>query len=419
MHAHRKLLIVSLTVLCGPVLALAQKQVVRMGDDPPAPLDFRFPAGRDMVTVPIKLVGSAVLVPITLGDSATFWVTLDSGMPADRAIMLWDCPAVDSLGLTFADAPNIRIAGAGGSGQSFSPRIASGVTVNVGDLSINDVEIHSLPPMQAPYQRDRGVVGRMLLANFVIELDFDRLEMHLHRVGTFAETPGWSKLPLTFQRGNPVVEASVTLSGDSSLPVRLVLDLGAGHVLSLYTDADPRIQVPEPNISSTLGWGISGRVAGQIARVKSLQLGDQKLDHIVCSFPQSGQQGPSGLGDNHGNLGCGAMCRFNVVFDYAGSRLLIRPNASFNEPFEQEMAGLGLKDEGKTLAVVEVLPGSPAADAGIMEGDKIVRIDARPVSEVGYLEVRELLKRAGEKVRFDIQRGDRNLDIEITLQRLI
>jgi len=411
---------VILTVTFIAASALPQERVVRrMGDEPARPIDYRFPDDRDEVTVPIRLVGNAVLIPVTLGDSAVFWVTLDTGMPADRSVMLWDSPSLDALGLGLAVDTTIRIAGAGGTGQAFTPRVALGISIGVGDLSIRDIEVHTLPQRGAPYKRDDGVIGRMLLANFVTELDFDRLQMRLYRPGTFQASDGWSEVPVTFKMGNPILQAAVVIDKDSSLPVQLVVDLGAAHTLSLFTEADPRIHVPQPNIATTLGWGISGPVLGQIARISSLLLGDHQLDHVICTFPQNGHQDLAGTKGRHGNLGCGALARFNLVFDYAGSRLLLKPNRSFGDPFEQEMAGLALKDDGDAFTVTEVLPNSPAAEAGISAGDRIVAVNDRPAAQIGYLNLRKMLKQPGKELAIGVERDGQRMNFRITLRRLI
>lgn len=416
----RLLMITSLAlVLSLSFSPFAQQRMMRMGDEPARPIDYSFPEGQDQVVVPLRVVGSAVLIPVTLSGGATFWVTLDTGMPADRALMLWDCPALDSLGLALAEDPNVRIGGAGGSGATFSPRIASSVTFKVGDLTIRDVELHALPRMKAPYQRDDGVIGRMLLANFVIVLDFDRSEMRLMLPGSYRAADGWSRIPLHYTRGVPNIAADIALTGGVEFPVELVLDLGAAHALSLYTDTDPRISVPDAHIETVTGYGISGPVLGQVARAASLTVGDQPLHNLICHFPRHDQMAGMMKEGNNGNLGFGALGRFNLVFDYADSALWIKPNGTYEKPFEYDMSGLSLQDDDSAFTVIEVLPNTPAAEAGVKKGDRIVMIDRKPVSTVPFLEFRERLKNDGLTIVLGVKRDNRTLTIPIALRRLI
>src|ERR1051326_5730123 len=85
-------------------------------------------------------------------------------------------------------------------------------------------------------------------------------------------------LPLTFDvGGRPYTTASVAVTGERSIPVKLVVDTGATHALSLDVGTNPEIKAPEGATKVTLGVGASGEVKGYMGRSKSLQLGNQTL----------------------------------------------------------------------------------------------------------------------------------------------
>src|SRR4051812_13348164 len=65
------------------------------------------------------------------------------------------------------------------------------------------------------------------------------------------------------------------------------------------------------------------------------------------------------------------------------------------------------------LAMVgSVKPGSPAAQAGLRYGDKIVAIDGKPID--GFTSLQEMVgSRAGQPTRFTIQRGTQTLDTTV------
>ena len=58
------------------------------------------------------------------------------------------------------------------------------------------------------------------------------------------------------------------------------------------------------------------------------------------------------------------------------------------------------------VAVVEVLPGSPAAEAGLEAGDVIVSLDSEPMHDIAELAAAIKLRRPGEAVELTIRRGD-------------
>jgi carboxyl-terminal processing protease len=79
--------------------------------------------------------------------------------------------------------------------------------------------------------------------------------------------------------------------------------------------------------------------------------------------------------------------------------------------------GVELTLEGKVPEVISPIDGTPAAEAGIEPGDRIVKIDAQPTTG---MEVEEIVKRlrgpAGTRVSLTIGRNDRN-PFEVTLTR--
>ena len=81
----------------------------------------------------------------------------------------------------------------------------------------------------------------------------------------------WTTLPLSLDQGKAYVTANVqqlgAAPGTAPLPLRLVLDTGAGHALSLETTADPRLRLPAARLRTDLGRGLTGIVSGSLGRV--------------------------------------------------------------------------------------------------------------------------------------------------------
>lgn len=65
--------------------------------------------------------------------------------------------------------------------------------------------------------------------------------------------------------------------------------------------------------------------------------------------------------------------------------------------------------------ITTVVPGSPAAMAGLIEGDVILSMDSLPLSPENPLVKQLINRRAGERVRLVVQRGRENLTLEIVL----
>ena len=84
---------------------------------------------------------------------------------------------------------------------------------------------------------------------------------------------------------------------------------------------------------------------------------------------------------------------------------------SFQDSINQEFAGIGIfveqPEAGKPVRVVTPLVGSPALEAGMLPGDRIVRVDGEDVSAMDLHDVSARLKgQVGTMVDLTIRRDE-------------
>jgi S1-C subfamily serine protease len=82
-----------------------------------------------------------------------------------------------------------------------------------------------------------------------------------------------------------------------------------------------------------------------------------------------------------GNLGSGFLSRFTVVFDYKAQTVTFIPNRDVAMPFRADHIGWSLgQEDPNDFEVHQVVPGSPAAKAGIAIGDRITAFAGKQVA---------------------------------------
>ena len=127
--------------------------------------------------------------------------------------------------------------------------------------------------------------------------------------------------------------------------------------------------------------------------------------------------------ERHGILGSRVLSRFRVIFDFPNAQLYLKPLRNYNKDFRHDRSGLFLLASGyrlKDITVVGLIKASPAAKAGIKEGDVVIRINGRFKANLSLGMVLGLLqKKAGKKIQLLIERDGMRLKKTFHLQDLI
>lgn len=367
-----------------------------------------------IATIPIDISSNYIRLPLSIQGSPPFHLILDTGMPT-RGVLLCPTPRVDSLGLAFQGGRAIR--GAGGTGAQLSARTARAEQISVGGHSIADVPVIVLPHNPGFPEDVDGVVGAELFERFAVRVDADRRRVELFDT---AWTPpaGSASIPIRVDR-KVFVDARVAVEDGDPVPVDLAVDLGAGHSLWL-NQRDERIRPPAHAIATTLGRGLSGDLHGQIGRVRRFELGPFAFEDVTAIFPDREQQNPGGADFRDGFVGAEILTRFRVTFDYAHQRMVLEPGARIAEPFDHDMSGLALDPQSRDrAAILVVVHGSPADEAGLRVGDVLVAIDGRALGSMSPDEVGRALMRDGAEVALGIERGAERIEKRLRLRRLV
>jgi serine protease DegQ len=122
-------------------------------------------------------------------------------------------------------------------------------------------------------------------------------------------------------------------------------------------------------------------------------------------------QAPWGLGGKGG--GQGGLEIFGTLMKAAGAFL---GRKATPDVVQRGFLGLDVADDDGVAVVKGVLPGSPAAEAGLKAGDRILKFKGRTVYGLDGLKRFVQRLEAGEKVELKVQRGPDKKETDITVK---
>jgi len=363
---------------------------------PPAPL-----------TLPAMLNDfHQIWIPVRMDGSGPLWCELDSG--AGGALFFIDVDKAVALGVR-----------AEGFGQSAGPAdgrlVEDGrahVTVDLPGLRLERQELVVKPN---PLGKD-GIMGLYALSRWVTEMDYETPAVRLYDAGSFRYRGAGTALPMTLERTNPLVEARLTLGGGEEIRGRFVVDTGAaGSILYLTRTFVERTRL----LDRKLTWAADS-LGASATRIERFAVGPYAVEQaVIRRFPAPGFGGGA---EPDGMIGVEFLRRFRLFFDYGRERLILEPNGAYQEPSRFDASGLrAYKDKpGQPgLKIFLVVPGTPAAEAGVREGDLLLAVDRTSVDLISAGRVAEMLMEEGAERRLLILRGREVLTLRLRLRKLL
>ncbi|GAB2947494.1 hypothetical protein GCM10027048_10550 [Hymenobacter coalescens] len=391
------------------------------------PFQLRHPKAKQ-ARLSFELQRNLIVVPVQLNGRGPYYFMLDTGVGTS---LITDSRLRDSLNLRLGQ--RYLVAGVG----EEAPLVAfqtDSVRVELGDagrpsataacltlLLLSDDIFDLSTYVGRPIH---GILGADVFRSFVVEVHAEDQILTFHRPERFRAPRGrrWAGLPMEIEGGKPYVRTEVALNDSLALPLRLILDTGAGHALSIETGSDRRLSLPPKRLRTYLGRGLSGDVHGYLGRVKGLRLGRYYVKSLVTSFPDEEAVRARVEVPRNGNLGFELLKRFSTVIDYPHNRLWLRPNKLFRDPFEHDMCGIELLAGGpnyRRYTVRRVEPGSPADVAKLLPQDELLSINLQPVNNMSLTQITRLLHSAdGRQLLMFVRRADGELFVtRLTLKR--
>ncbi|MEL7124241.1 MAG: aspartyl protease family protein, partial [Bacteroidota bacterium] len=266
-----------------------------------------------------------------------------------------------------------------------------------------------------------GILGYSLLKRYVTKIDYDAQKIDLYKKIQKVETDRYEKVPFKMYNGIDIPQFDITIklkSGDSYEGL-VLFDSGASLSLLINTPFNKKHSISKKaeKIFVTEFEDLNGSSYGEDIAIASMEFGGFLFEDMVISIAND-KQGVSSYKSYLGILGAKIISRFNVILDYDNSIIYLKPNKSYNGPFEFPLHGFKLKKEEDKTIVRSINKNSYSYKEGLRIGDEIVSIDNKTFSDIERY--RDLLKQEGKTVEIVYKNVEgQEKKIKLKLKRLL
>lgn len=356
---------------------------------------------QNKAVIHFKFVRNMMVIQLEINHRGPYNFILDTG---SGLMLITDPLLVDSINLRYKK--RIKVIGLG-DGSDLDAWMVPALTVGLKGiegknmsaaiLTKDVLELSAFAGIQI-----HGLIGYDFFNSFPVKINF--ADSTITAFSTH-KLPSWRKgtrIPLLIEDKKPYLNASIAFKEGAQLPVKLIIDLGAGYPLSIESGWNSNGTMPEKYIAAAnLGIGLSGPVNGYMGRVNQMEFGSYRFQQVITAFPDS----CSALSKlqtvkRDGSIGIDLLKRFVVLFDYRQGYINLKPNYAFKQPFEHDMSGMEYFAAGtgfRRIIICRVEPGSAADLLGIEKDDELLAINLKEVSRMTLQEIDGILRSKNDR----------------------
>jgi hypothetical protein len=375
---------------------------------------FRFVSEAKKQTISFKLINNLIVFPIEVNDKKLNFI-LDSGV---GTTILFNIQKKDSVELH--NIEQVKLKGLG-SEEPVDAILSTKNKFKIKNIISGNQKLYVVfndffDLSSKLGTTIHGIIGYNLLKDFLIKINYGskKITFYNPNKNNFNGCSKCTEFNLEFYKLKPYINVGIKINKNSTKvsEVKLLIDSGGSDAMWLFENTHPDIKSPTNYFNDYLGEGLSGAVKGKRSKIEALILGNYELKKPTVSFPDSiSIVHALQFKERNGSLGGDVLKRFTVYFDYKKSKLYLKKNSAFKNPFRYNMSGIELAYNGKLLVkennnvfnvrskstsensiiaevnykysfkpsyiIHRVNGGSPAFEAGILPGDILIKINGK------------------------------------------
>ncbi len=286
-----------------------------------------------------------------------------------------------------------------------------GLTVDSLNFHINNYDILT----QVYGEKIDGIIGYSLLSRYIFNINYDSLKISIFSSGRMKyPRGGWLYEPIL--RTLPVQAARI--KDAMATNSRFLFDIGAGLCLMLNKDFvdDSNFLNKKRVLYAKEAEGVGGKIDMHMTVIKELRLGPYRFRNIPV-FVFDDKFNLTSYPYLSGIIGNDILRRFNLILNYAKREFYFIPNTKYSEGFDYAYSGIELYYVDGRIILGDVATNSPAAAAGLKEGDVLVGINN--ILGQNIQQFKTALQAAGEKVRVIITRDGQLMQFSFRIKSIL
>ena len=281
--------------------------------DGPIVIPFKFKDGKPVMKVKIN------------GKKAHLMI--DNGILWDE-VWLFGSSLVEEL--NFLPEESGAIGGAG-EGDPTAAYYAENISIKFKDIIFNEQPLIVSPPEAGfadIFSKADGQLCNTFFKHFVVEFDFEKNKVILHKPGEFVPYENGSVLTMVLNETDThAIPMSFTTLDGKEYSGNTDIDFGGIYLFKVALNNQYQIEVPK-NSEPIAAYGAQGKIDGYIGEIKNLSIGKFQFDNPKVAF---GDKSTAYVHpDNLGVIGLPLFMKFNIAFDYLNMVIYIEPNKTFD-----------------------------------------------------------------------------------------
>ena len=267
-----------------------------------------------------------------------------------------------------------------------------------------------------------GILGGDFFKGLVVGIDHRRDKIVIHHPNSFKPNRKFSEHDIEINNYKPYIKSFTEINGKADT-LNYLIDSGASLALLIHSNRDNDFEMPENVIIGNLGKGLGGDISGYIGMIDGINIDQYKLPNIITSFQEIDSSFlDSGQILRDGIIGNVILSRFHIVIDYMREKLYLKQISKLDEEFSYDKSGMliyALGDKLNQYFIKTIYPNTPAEEAGLLPGDRIVKIGFWPIKFYSLSGVLNKLQgKEGKKIKITVLRNGEKIKVQFRLRNL-